>query len=504
MSARLSAFAAMLSLTALPALSQEPAELRVMSYNIWYGGVQVSFPATIDAIRAADADVVGLQEPDGNTARIAEAAGYPYVDLRRHIISRFPLFDPKLGERTETGQAPYTLAGLDSDAAHVWVMVRPGEVVAVANAHLTSDPFGPDVAASGAPLADVLAAEAETRVPEVAALAGALAPVAAAGVPVVVTGDFNSASHRDWVAARVGALPQIVFPVEWPVTVAMEAAGFTDAFRAAHPDPAARPGITYSPGFPHPVPEPGQVMDRIDYVWAANAEVLAAQVVGEAGNPDVDIAVTPWPSDHRAVVADLRVVPVTAPALIAVEPRQVPEGESFLVRVNSPARADWTAVVVPRGAPAEQGVVGVTGVKAFWQPSIKLASLGLAPGPWDAVMLSPEGAEIARTRFSIAPAGGRASLDLADGTLGPGEDLTVRWAGAPGFRFDWIGIYPRGTWDVYAYLAFAYTGATLEGEMTLTPDLYYETLPPGEYEARLMADDHYVTLAIAPFTVTAE
>jgi hypothetical protein len=146
-------------------------------------------------------------------------------------------------------------------------------------------------------------------------------------------------------------------------------------------------------------------------------------------------------------------------------------------------------------------VVGVTGVKTFWQPAIRLSTLGLVPGPWDAVLLSPDGAELARTRFSVVRPDGRATLAVADATLAPGEDLTVRWTGAPGFRFDWIGIYPRGTWDVYAYLAFAYTGATLDGEMTLTPDLYYDTLGPGDYEARLMADDSYVTLATVPFSV---
>jgi hypothetical protein len=35
----------------------------------------------------------------------------------------------------------------------------------------------------------------------------------------------------------------------------------------------------------------------------------------------------------------------------------------------------------------------------------------------------------------------------------------------------------------------------------LTPDLYYEPLGPGAYELRLMADDHYVTLATAKFTI---
>ena len=68
---------------------------------------------------------------------IAAAAGYPYVDLRRHIISRVPLFDPKLGERTEEGQAPYPLAGLDADAPHVWAMVAPGQVIALDNVDAT-------------------------------------------------------------------------------------------------------------------------------------------------------------------------------------------------------------------------------------------------------------------------------------------------------------------------------------------------------------------------------
>ncbi len=38
--------------------------------------------------------------------------------------------------------------------------------------------------------------------------------------------------------------------------------------------------------------------------------------------------------------------------------------------------------------------------------------------------------------------------------------------------------------------------------MTLTPDLYDLVLEPGAYDLRLMADDHDVTLATAPFTIT--
>ena len=77
-----------------------------MSFNIWYGGDQVDFNRIIEAIKKADADIVGLQEPDGKTLEIAALAGYPYADVRRHIISKFPLFDS--GEARRAAVVPPT------------------------------------------------------------------------------------------------------------------------------------------------------------------------------------------------------------------------------------------------------------------------------------------------------------------------------------------------------------------------------------------------------------
>ena len=484
------------------AAAQDPVELRIMTYNIWYGGVQVDFNQTIAAIRLADAGIVGLQEPDGNTARIAEAAGYAYVDLRRHIISRVPLFDSALGSRTDTGQAPCSMAGLDSNAAHAWALVAPGQVVAVANLHLTSHPYGPDTIKSGGTVAAALAVETDTRMPEIEPLIAAISPLVAAGTPVFVTGDFNAPSHLDWTEAAIGSRPDLTVAVPWPVSAAMQDAGFTDSFRAAHPDPVATPGLTYAPGFPHPVMVEGTGFDRIDYIYAANATVLSSDVVGEIDNPAVTLSVTPWPSDHRAVVSTFSVTPIIAPALITVEPRLVTEGDTFLVRVNSPDRAHWGAAIVLRGGdPATDALTSVAGIANYWQSSFKFSTFGLPPGAYDAVMTGPEGTELSRTRFSVIAENGQATL-AAPSAIKVGEGIDVAWTGAPGLRFDWIGIYHRGDPDLYNYLAFAYTGATLEGEMTLTPDLYYQELAPGDYELRLMADDHYAVQAVAPFTVT--
>ena len=102
--------AASLALTVLalaPAAFTQPAplELRVMTLNIWYGGEQVNFASVAEVIRAAQADVVGIQEPDGNLYRLADAVGFAHVDPRRNLISRYPLFDSAIGRRTRSDAA---------------------------------------------------------------------------------------------------------------------------------------------------------------------------------------------------------------------------------------------------------------------------------------------------------------------------------------------------------------------------------------------------------------
>jgi endonuclease/exonuclease/phosphatase family metal-dependent hydrolase len=483
----------LLLLAPLAATAQEDTRLKVLSFNIWYGGDQVSFAKVIEAIRLSDADIVGLQEPDGRTAEIAAAAGYPYVDTRRHILSRYPIFDSGAGETQSTEAPPYSTAGLDPDALHALVQVAPHRVVAVANTHLTSDPYGPELLRDGATPEEVLANEAETRLPEAEALVAGLAPVIATGIPVIVTGDFNSPSHLD--ESGDGAIP-------WPVSKAMEAAGFTDAFRAANPDPVAQPGLTWTPGRPYPDVPQGETLDRIDFVWIANATATAALVMGEADNPQNGLSVTPWPSDHRAVLADLTLTPAPAPARIAVEPRPLRLGDSFTLRALLPERGLWSGFVVPRGAGADAAIIGIADVDSADRPTVRLSTLGLAPGEYDALLLDAEGAELARSAFTILPEDATATLDVT-APVTPGSDVSLRFTAAPGFKLDWIGIYRKGDPSVYNYLGFAYTGARIAGDLTFPAEELYEELAPGEYEARLMFDDHYRIMAIAPFTVAA-
>ena len=140
---------------AVPLPAPTPVDVRVMTFNIWLGGDVVDFAKVVEAIRRARADIVGLQEAEGNTRRIAEALHWPYWSDRLHVVSRFPLIDPP-----------------EAHGEYVLAQVRPGQVFALANEHLTSDPYGPYLVRSGRSLAQVLANERATRVPEInAALA---------------------------------------------------------------------------------------------------------------------------------------------------------------------------------------------------------------------------------------------------------------------------------------------------------------------------------------------
>ena len=118
----------------------------------------------------------------------------------------------------------------------------------------------------------------------------------------LLMGDFNEPSHRDWTpaAAAVGRHP---FAVQYPFTIKLEELGFTDAYRVIFPDEMARPGYTWTPT--SSPDDKTDHHDRIDFIFVRGALVLDAAIVGEK-SPEAEIVVTPWPSDHRAVMAKIR------------------------------------------------------------------------------------------------------------------------------------------------------------------------------------------------------
>lgn len=304
-----------LCLTApLPAMAE--TTLRVMSFNIWGGGANAGkgVDETLAVLRAADADLIGLQEvrtegtvceadfcPPGEESvgpAIAAALGYHYYEQTAEnpalwangILSRYPI----------TGTAPHDLGvSVDVNGTTVWLI----------NIHLDDSPYQP-YQLLGIPYGDApfitTAAEAirfatETRGPALALVTEAIA--AAGAAPVFITGDFNEPSGRDWTpeAVAAGLHP---LAVRWPTTAALESLGIVDTYRAVHADPVARPAFTWTPMYDEGAPDDHP--DRIDFVFGRATDLMVrdAWIVGETG-PRSDLAVDPWPSDHRAVLAEV-------------------------------------------------------------------------------------------------------------------------------------------------------------------------------------------------------
>ena len=457
--------------------AEAATDVRVMTFNVWLGGDVVDFGKVIETIRASGADIVGLQEPEGNTRRIAEALGWPYWSDRLHVVSRYPLIDPP-----------------EARGEYVLAQTRPGEVFALANVHLTSDPYGPYAVRDGRPLARVLALERSTRLPEIRAVLRALRPATRRAIPTLMTGDFNSPSHLDWTPAVDAIRPDVRYPVAWPVTRALADAGFQDTYRVAHPDPVATPGITWTFGYPFPRLAQDEVVDRIDLVQAsAGVDVRSSGIAGPPLTRDVTVPIDPYPSDHRAVVSTVRLTPASPAPFASVLQRRVQSGDAIGVRYAAP-RGESTdrLAIVPAGGRPEDAIMTLPPQEASFFGRVTFGSGGLRAGRYDALLITARNRVLSRSTFWVVDRGARPRLRVTTG-----DDVRVAWRNAPGYRRDWIGIYRQGAPTSTTTTSRSSTRARpLPGSTTIA-----DRLPPGRYVVRLMKDDGYAQLARAAFRV---
>ena len=483
----------------------EAVHLSVMSLNIFYGGddfdlatgdwcpVADGCPRTLRKvaryIRASGADVVGLQEAERNTTALARLLGW-HSDPRAHVISRFPLLRPA------GGQGLYT-----------YVEPVPGRIVAVANTHLPSSPYGPYRVQRGASRAKVLALEQRLRVAALTHVLGTLPRLAARGIPVFLTGDFNSPSHLDWTPAVAEARPDVPYPVSWPASATLAGAGFVDSYRAVHPDPVADPGFTWTPGGPEGRKQ--DVFDRIDWVLSAGpATAVASRLVGERGNPQVDVALAGrFPTDHRGVVSTFEVAPAVAPPMVSPSERRVIVGGGSRLRVRFHGTGAVGEVVAVAGGPRSGGPLPEKSTGGRTSGAVSLSTSRLSAGRYDVVLRdSTSGGILARSPIWVYERGTRARMTASADTYRPGEPVTVSWDRAPGQHLDWIGLYRclRTCDEPGSYLAYRYTRTRIEGSLTFSETALPGEgappwpLPPGQYVARLLVDDSYRVVAQTP------
>jgi hypothetical protein len=252
------------------------------------------------------------------------------------VVSKLPLIDPPGG-----------------NSIYIFVEVAPGQVVAMENVHLPSNPYGPFRVKDGESRREVVERERSLRLPAIRPSLRKAKGLLEQDIPVFLTGDFNAPSWRDWTPEMVGVRPQILYPVRWPVSLAVERAGFVDSFRDVHPNPRRDPGLTWWAARPElPGWNPGKLApeDRIDLVYAAGAATATESlIVGERGHEGVDIGVKPWPSDHRMTVSTFTVTPGVPSDFVAVARRLVEVGDDVVVTFHATTPGADRVVVVPAG-----------------------------------------------------------------------------------------------------------------------------------------------------------
>ena len=277
--------------------------LRVMSYNIHRGGVVMlkqPLSQTAKAIQLAKADIVGIQEtrsPRGDKLEeLAKLLGWNHdMGKGSNILTRYKI--------------------VDSLYKGVKVKMDSGRYAYVFNVHLSSHPYQPYQLLKIRPKwhkhtnnitfikteAEAIEWAKKARGVEIAKVLRQVKSLPHKKAPVFVVGDFNEPSHLDWTEAAVKAGRHPI-KVAYPTSTEMAKAGFSDSYRTIYPDEMKNPGITWSPAYK--VGDPRTHHDRIDFVYfkGKGLQVKDVKILGES-EENADLVVSPYPSDHRAVVA---------------------------------------------------------------------------------------------------------------------------------------------------------------------------------------------------------
>ena len=475
-----------------------PVTLKVMTFNIggdeWAGwNTKPGSPRTAApmadverVIQKSGVDVVGVQEPFGRMQQLADDLGPGwYASPRLYILSKYPIIEPP-----------------GSDGIYGYLQIAPGQVVAVVDVHLPSAPNGLARLSRGQSKREVLQVERQTRLKTIRPILAKIQPLLDSNVPIFFTGDFNSTSWRDWTRRVVRARPEDRFPVKWPVSLAMERAGFQDAYRQVYPDAVRDPGFSWPSNWLDHVYHPSHHTYRIDFIWDAGPiHPVSITNYGDAGSAWTDHVVNPWPSDHRAVVGTFSVTPVVPPPLVSVSSSRVQAGQPIQATFHRSAPGDEVDLVAHGGDPStaiqtQPAGPGEDGMLSF-------ATDQLEPGAYDVVLSGAGNADLGRVEAWVVPPGAKPTITVADATVRRGDRIQVSWRNAGGNRYDWLGVYrpdvnpfTGGLW------AWRYTHARVDGNGWIGPASHaYWPLGPGKWTVRWCIDDAYVCPAEATFRV---
>ena len=274
---------------------QESKSFKVMTWNIWHGGLHGSKADDFekDTIHTANVlkvltqenpDILLMQETYCCGMDIAKEAGYAHSwrgSSNLSIHSKYPIVDTiKLFKPFNSHGAIIDVEGTTILAINLWL-------------HYLPDYFH-DVKILSPE--ELIAAEGATRLKEITAILNAVDSLEKElKMPIVIGGDFNSGSHLDWVESTKAAHYNKI--IEWPVSAMMTRRGYTDTYREAHPDPTTTLDGTW--GFL----SDNIISDRIDYVYYKSPQLKTKESKIVKDDPLGGF----FNSDHRAILTTLEI-----------------------------------------------------------------------------------------------------------------------------------------------------------------------------------------------------
>ena len=259
--------------------------LRVMTWNIWwrFGPWQERSRAIAATLAEADADIIALQEvwddrTENFAAKLADQLGYHHVHapgatlsgvtMGNAILSRWPIVAHDIA-------ALYGLEDANESRVAVYAEIDgPRGKIPVFSTHL-----------------NWMQHHSHVRQKQVADLTQFFATMPKQRFPPILCGDFNADPHSDEIRMLTG---QTTCPVENLV--------FQDAWAFCHPH---EKGFTWDNRNPYVAVdfEPDRRLDYILPGWPRGrgaGHVVECRIVGDGPVEGI------WPSDHYALVAELR------------------------------------------------------------------------------------------------------------------------------------------------------------------------------------------------------
>ncbi|NKI26926.1 endonuclease/exonuclease/phosphatase family protein [Arenibacter sp. 6A1] len=317
-----------------------PSKLKVLQFNIWQEGTVVpgGFDAIINEVIRTEADLIALSEVRNYknrtlSKRLVSALkkkGYQFYSKHSEdsgILSRYPIVSQEAIYPLQKDQGSITKAIIDVGA--VQVAFYSGHLdYRNCSSYLPRGYHSSTWAKLDAIVTDSLTIAQDNldskRDEAIQSFIQDALKESKQGRIVIFGGDFNEPSYLDWTEATKNSFDHQGVVMEWHNTLALNKAGFIDAYRQIYPNPMTHPGFTFPADNPL-VPldrlawaPDADERERIDYIFyfpTRNLSLNAIKIIGPKGSirnnqrmqevteDPIEEPQGVWPTDHKALLA---------------------------------------------------------------------------------------------------------------------------------------------------------------------------------------------------------